>query len=88
MPKNTPLGIVKSFDLYAPKLVDRDEYFSGGHRACQGCGEALGAREDVTHREHQERADAMLPGQRKVRGLLGGSGSRLTITFETRTLIR
>ncbi|MEK7995297.1 MAG: hypothetical protein AAB403_15955, partial [Planctomycetota bacterium] len=28
---------------------------------------------------------SLLPGQRKVRGLLGGSGSRLTITFETRT---
>ena len=37
-------GIVENFDLYAPKLVDKEEYFSSGHRACQGCGEALAIR--------------------------------------------
>lgn len=37
-------GIVENFDLYAPKLVDREEYFAAGHRACQGCGEALAIR--------------------------------------------
>jgi len=35
---------VQNFDLYAPKLVDKEEYFSYGHRACQGCGEALAIR--------------------------------------------
>lgn len=37
-------SIVENFDLYAPRLVDKEEYFSAGHRACQGCGEALGIR--------------------------------------------
>jgi len=37
-------GIIENFDLYAPKLVDKEEYFSSGHRACQGCGEALAIR--------------------------------------------
>ena len=36
--------IVENFDLYAPRLVDKEEYFSVGHRACQGCGEALAIR--------------------------------------------
>ena len=39
-----PVGMIGNFDLYAPKLVDREEYFSPGHRACQGCGEALAIR--------------------------------------------
>ena len=37
-------SIVENFDLYAPKLVDKEEYYSSGHRACQGCGEALAIR--------------------------------------------
>jgi len=37
-------SIVENFDLYAPRLVDKEEYFSAGHRACQGCGEALAIR--------------------------------------------
>lgn len=37
-------GIVQNFDLFVPKLVDREEYFCSGHRACQGCGEALAIR--------------------------------------------
>jgi len=37
-------GLVENFDLYAPKLVDKEEYFAAGHRACQGCGEALAIR--------------------------------------------
>ncbi len=28
----------------APKLATKEEYFVGGHRACQGCGEALAIR--------------------------------------------
>ena len=39
-----PKNLVESFDLYAPKLVDKQEYFVGGHRACQGCGESLAIR--------------------------------------------
>jgi len=30
--------------VYAYKLINRKEYFSPGHRACQGCAEALGVR--------------------------------------------
>jgi pyruvate ferredoxin oxidoreductase beta subunit len=37
-------SIVENFDLFAPKLVDKEEYYSSGHRACQGCGEALAIR--------------------------------------------
>ena len=35
---------VANFDLFASRLADRSEYFSAGHRACQGCGEALAVR--------------------------------------------
>jgi len=38
------MSIVENFDLYAPRLVDKEEYFAAGHRACQGCGEALAVR--------------------------------------------
>jgi len=31
-------------NVYAYKLANRKEYFSPGHRACQGCAEALGVR--------------------------------------------
>jgi len=37
-------NIVQNFEIYVPKLLDREEYFSAGHRACQGCGEALALR--------------------------------------------
>jgi len=37
-------SIIEHFDLYAPKLVSKEEFFSPGHRACQGCGEALAIR--------------------------------------------
>jgi pyruvate ferredoxin oxidoreductase beta subunit len=36
---------VENFDLYAPKLVEKEEFFCAGHRACQGCGEALAIRQ-------------------------------------------
>jgi pyruvate ferredoxin oxidoreductase beta subunit len=36
--------IIENFDLFAPKLVSREEYFNMGHRACQGCAEALAIR--------------------------------------------
>ncbi len=35
---------VSNYELFAPRLVDKNEYFSQGHRACQGCGEALAIR--------------------------------------------
>jgi len=35
---------VQNFEIFAPKLVDRKEYLSAGHRACQGCGEVLALR--------------------------------------------
>ncbi|UCH00177.1 MAG: pyruvate synthase subunit beta [Deltaproteobacteria bacterium] len=31
-------------NVYAYKLINRKEYFSPGHRACQGCAEALAVR--------------------------------------------
>jgi len=38
------MNIIENFDLYAPRLVDKKEYVSPGHRACQGCGEVLALR--------------------------------------------
>jgi pyruvate ferredoxin oxidoreductase beta subunit len=35
---------MESTNVYAYKLVGRKEYFSSGHRACQGCAEALAVR--------------------------------------------
>jgi pyruvate ferredoxin oxidoreductase beta subunit len=32
------------FDTYASRMMPREEYFTSGHRACQGCGEALAVR--------------------------------------------
>jgi pyruvate ferredoxin oxidoreductase beta subunit len=32
------------FDTYASRLMPREEYFTMGHRSCQGCGEALAVR--------------------------------------------
>jgi pyruvate ferredoxin oxidoreductase beta subunit len=38
------MNTVENFDLYAPRLVNKKELLSAGHRACQGCGEVLGVR--------------------------------------------
>ncbi|MBE9546784.1 MAG: pyruvate synthase subunit beta [Proteobacteria bacterium] len=38
------MNIVENFDLFVPRLIDKKEYFSCGHRSCQGCGEALAIR--------------------------------------------
>ena len=35
---------VQNFDIYVPKLLERKEFLSPGHRACQGCGEVLALR--------------------------------------------
>jgi pyruvate ferredoxin oxidoreductase beta subunit len=32
------------FNVYASRLITKKEYFSPGHRACQGCAEALAVR--------------------------------------------
>lgn len=34
----------EDFPVFAPRIIDQKEYFSCGHRACQGCGEALAIR--------------------------------------------
>lgn len=38
------MNIVENFDLFVPRLIDKKEYFTSGHRSCQGCGEALAVR--------------------------------------------
>jgi len=38
------MSTVQNFEIYVPKLLDRRELFSAGHRACQGCGEVLALR--------------------------------------------
>lgn len=38
------MSIVENFDVYAPRLVDQEEFYASGHRACGGCGEALAIR--------------------------------------------
>ncbi len=35
---------MEALNVYAARLVDKKEYFSPGHRACQGCAEALAVR--------------------------------------------
>lgn len=35
---------MEPISVYAYKLIHRKEYFASGHRACQGCAEALGVR--------------------------------------------
>jgi pyruvate ferredoxin oxidoreductase beta subunit len=39
-------GVAQSqkYDVYASRLLPREEYFTSGHRSCQGCGEALAVR--------------------------------------------
>lgn len=38
------MNTVQNFEIYVPKLVEKREFFSSGHRACQGCGEVLALR--------------------------------------------
>jgi len=38
------MNTVENFEIFAPKLIDKRELFSPGHRACQGCGEVLALR--------------------------------------------
>ena len=34
----------QKYDVYASRLITKEENFTSGHRACQGCGEALAVR--------------------------------------------
>jgi pyruvate ferredoxin oxidoreductase beta subunit len=36
---------MENLNIYVPMLLDRKEYFSHGHRACQGCGETVAFRQ-------------------------------------------
>lgn len=38
------MGSMVNFEIYVPKLFEKREFFSSGHRACQGCGEVLALR--------------------------------------------
>ncbi len=38
------MNIVENFDLFAPRLINKQELFSAGHRACSGCAEVLAVR--------------------------------------------
>jgi pyruvate ferredoxin oxidoreductase beta subunit len=38
------MNTVQNFEIFAPKLVEKREFISSGHRACSGCGEVLGLR--------------------------------------------
>ena len=35
---------MEKFNVYAARLLPKEDFVAAGHRACQGCGEALGAR--------------------------------------------
>lgn len=36
---------MENLNVYVPRLLDAREYFSSGHRACQGCGETVALRQ-------------------------------------------
>ena len=38
------MNIVENFDLFAPRLINKKELLSAGHRACSGCAEVLAVR--------------------------------------------
>jgi len=38
------MGILEPTNVYAYKLITKKDYFAPGHRACQGCAEALAVR--------------------------------------------
>ena len=38
------MNIVENFDLFAPRLINKQELLSSGHRACSGCAEVLAVR--------------------------------------------
>jgi pyruvate ferredoxin oxidoreductase beta subunit len=38
---------MEKFEVYVPRLIQKEEKFSAGHRACIGCGEALAVRQSL-----------------------------------------
>ncbi len=36
---------MENLNIYVPRLLDAREYFTAGHRACQGCGETVALRQ-------------------------------------------
>ncbi len=36
---------MENLNIFVPRLLDKREYFSYGHRACQGCGETVALRQ-------------------------------------------
>lgn len=36
--------MMQNYSVYVPRLIEKDEKFAPGHRACIGCGEALAVR--------------------------------------------
>ncbi len=38
------MNTVENFDLFAPRLINKQELLSSGHRACSGCAEVLAVR--------------------------------------------
>ena len=36
---------MEHLNIYVPRLLDKREYFTHGHRACQGCGETVALRQ-------------------------------------------
>ncbi|MGW8322700.1 MAG: pyruvate synthase subunit PorB [Thermodesulfobacteriota bacterium] len=36
---------MENLNIYVPRLLDSREYFTAGHRACQGCGETVALRQ-------------------------------------------
>ncbi|MRR15940.1 MAG: pyruvate synthase subunit beta [Deltaproteobacteria bacterium] len=38
------MNIVENFELFAPRLINKQELLSSGHRACSGCAEVLAVR--------------------------------------------
>ncbi len=36
--------MMEKYAVYVPRLIDKEERFAPGHRACIGCGEALAVR--------------------------------------------
>jgi len=60
--------VMDKYALYVPRLVRKRENFAAGHRACIGCGEALGgaarlqsARDNVLSQCHGVHGDRFQP---------------------------
>ena len=38
---------MEKYAVYVPRLIQKEEKFAPGHRACIGCGEALAVRQTL-----------------------------------------